>query len=77
MKVKNFHKMLQIPKASLEDAGEYICTATNKLGYIQHTITVEVKGENLSRSASVFLHEVEATDTAAFDSGSILVGEAH
>ncbi|XP_029689002.1 neurofascin isoform X2 [Takifugu rubripes] len=43
MKVKNFNKMIQIPKASFEDAGEYVCTAENKLGYIEHTITVQVK----------------------------------
>ncbi|TNN73527.1 Neurofascin [Liparis tanakae] len=43
MKVKNFNKMIQIPKASFEDAGEYTCTATNKIGYIQHTITVRVQ----------------------------------
>ncbi|KAF3697150.1 Neurofascin Precursor [Channa argus] len=43
MKVKNFNKMIQIPKASFEDAGEYVCTATNKISYIQHTITVVVK----------------------------------
>ncbi|KAL7398325.1 hypothetical protein ABVT39_007876 [Epinephelus coioides] len=43
MKVKNFNKMIQIPKASFEDVGEYTCTATNKIGYIQHTITVRVK----------------------------------
>uniref|UniRef100_A0A8C2ZV88 Neural cell adhesion molecule L1 n=1 Tax=Cyclopterus lumpus TaxID=8103 RepID=A0A8C2ZV88_CYCLU len=43
MKVKNFNKMVQIPKASFDDAGEYTCTATNKIGYIEHTITVRVK----------------------------------
>uniref|UniRef100_A0A672YDW3 Neurofascin n=1 Tax=Sphaeramia orbicularis TaxID=375764 RepID=A0A672YDW3_9TELE len=43
MKVKNFNKMIQIPKASFEDAGEYTCTATNRIGYIEHTITVRVK----------------------------------
>ncbi|XP_067448984.1 neurofascin isoform X2 [Thunnus thynnus] len=43
MKVKNFNKMIQIPKASFEDAGEYACTATNKINYIEHTITVRVK----------------------------------
>lgn len=49
MKVKNFNKMIQIPKASFEDAGEYVCTATNKIGYIEHTITVRVKGETHSQ----------------------------
>uniref|UniRef100_A0A096LY51 Neural cell adhesion molecule L1 n=1 Tax=Poecilia formosa TaxID=48698 RepID=A0A096LY51_POEFO len=43
MKVKNFNKMIQIPKASFEDAGEYVCAATNKIGYIEHTITVRVR----------------------------------
>ncbi|XP_033943851.1 neurofascin [Pseudochaenichthys georgianus] len=42
-RVKNFNKMIQIPKASFDDVGEYGCTATNKLGYIEHTITVRVK----------------------------------
>uniref|UniRef100_A0A3P8TMD6 Neural cell adhesion molecule L1 n=1 Tax=Amphiprion percula TaxID=161767 RepID=A0A3P8TMD6_AMPPE len=43
MKVKNFNKMIQIPKASFDDVGEYTCAATNRLGYIEHTITVKVK----------------------------------
>ncbi|XP_017161427.1 neurofascin isoform X2 [Poecilia reticulata] len=43
MKVKNFNKMIQIPKASFEDTGEYVCAATNKIGYIEHTITVRVR----------------------------------
>uniref|UniRef100_A0A3Q4H5F9 Neurofascin n=1 Tax=Neolamprologus brichardi TaxID=32507 RepID=A0A3Q4H5F9_NEOBR len=47
MKVKNFNKMIQIPKASFEDAGEYTCTAKNRLGYAEHTITVRVKGEKM------------------------------
>ena len=44
MKVKNFNKLIQIAKASFEDQGEYVCTATNKIGYVEHTITVRVKG---------------------------------
>ncbi|XP_060930792.1 neurofascin [Limanda limanda] len=43
MKLKHFNKMIQIQKASFEDVGEYTCTATNKIGYIVHTITVRVK----------------------------------
>ncbi|XP_061759174.1 neurofascin-like [Nerophis ophidion] len=43
MKRKHFNKMIQIPNATFEDAGEYICTATNKISYIQHTLTVTVK----------------------------------
>lgn len=45
MKMKHFNKMIQIPKATFEDAGEYVCTATNKISYVQHTLTVTVKGE--------------------------------
>uniref|UniRef100_UPI0037E8D4BE neurofascin n=1 Tax=Semicossyphus pulcher TaxID=241346 RepID=UPI0037E8D4BE len=43
MKVKNFNKMIQIPKAAFDDVGEYVCAATNKIGYIEHTINVRVK----------------------------------
>ncbi|KAL1021027.1 hypothetical protein UPYG_G00007780 [Umbra pygmaea] len=43
MKVKNYNKLLQIPKASIQDAGEYTCMAQNKIGYVEHTITVRVK----------------------------------
>uniref|UniRef100_A0A6Q2X7D5 Neural cell adhesion molecule L1 n=1 Tax=Esox lucius TaxID=8010 RepID=A0A6Q2X7D5_ESOLU len=43
MRVKNQNKLLQIPKATFEDAGEYTCTATNKIGYQEHTTTVLVK----------------------------------
>lgn len=76
VKAKNFNKMIQIPKASFEDAGEYVCTATNKLDYIQHTITVQVKGETLQKAFGFSCNSVEATNIPAFDSGSILVGEA-
>ncbi|XP_075897873.1 neurofascin [Nelusetta ayraudi] len=41
-RVKNFNKMIQIPRVSFDDAGEYVCTASNKRGYITHTITVSV-----------------------------------
>uniref|UniRef100_A0A8C7UPF9 Neurofascin-like n=1 Tax=Oncorhynchus mykiss TaxID=8022 RepID=A0A8C7UPF9_ONCMY len=43
MKVKNYNKLLQIPKAAFEDSGEYTCSATNKIGYLEHTITVRIK----------------------------------
>lgn len=45
-RAKNFNKLIQIPRASFDDSGEYVCTASNKKGYIQHTITVSVKGES-------------------------------
>lgn len=80
MKVKNFNKMIQIPRASFSDAGEYVCTAANKIGYIEHTITVRVKGETHSHTSGPFffsLHKnVEATNVLESDSGSVLVGEA-
>lgn len=53
MRVKNFNKMIQIPRASFDDAGEYVCSATNKIGYIEHTITVRVKGECSSHKHDV------------------------
>ena len=79
MKVKNFNKMIQIPKASFEDAGEYVCTATNKINYIEHTITVRVKGEtNFQKNVLFLLHNnVSTINIHVFDSGSILVREAH
>uniref|UniRef100_A0A672J3U8 Neurofascin n=1 Tax=Salarias fasciatus TaxID=181472 RepID=A0A672J3U8_SALFA len=43
MKIKNFNKLIQIQKASFEDTGDYTCTATNRISYIEHTITVRVK----------------------------------
>ena len=71
--------MIQIPKASFEDAGEYACTATNKINYIEHTITVRVKGEtNYQKHVLLLLHNnVSTINICVLDSGSILVGEAH
>lgn len=46
--------MIQIPRASFDDAGEYVCTAANKIGYIEHTITVRVKGETHSQTSGLF-----------------------
>ncbi|XP_064862124.1 neurofascin-like [Oncorhynchus nerka] len=54
IKVKNYNKLLQIPKASFEDAGEYTCTATNKMGYLEHTIAVQIKDLSLAPSAPRF-----------------------
>lgn len=71
--------MIKIPKASFDDAAEYVCTATNKIGYIEHTITVMVKGERHFQKHAVFflLHNnVETINILVFNSGSILVGEA-
>ncbi|XP_077585794.1 neurofascin isoform X2 [Stigmatopora nigra] len=66
MKIKNFSKMIQIPKATFEDAGEYICTATNKISYIQHTLTVMVK------AAPFWLEKPENLVLAPEESGRLV-----
>lgn len=42
-KLENFNKMLRIKKISMDDGGEYICTASNRMGSLDHVITVWVK----------------------------------
>lgn len=78
IKVKHFNKMIQISKASFEDAGEYTCVATNKIGYIEHTITVRVKGET-STNMEYFLAVTYCLikTCSLLNSGSLLVGKAH
>lgn len=41
---QNFKKTLKISNVDENDAGDYRCTATNKLGSAHHTIKVHVKG---------------------------------
>lgn len=43
MKLENFNKTLRIKKIAMNDGGDYICTATNKMGSVDHIITVKVK----------------------------------
>lgn len=38
-------QMLQLPRARLEDAGQYVCTATNAAGQDQKSILLSVYGE--------------------------------
>lgn len=38
-------QMLQLPRARLEDAGQYVCTATNSAGQDQKSILLSVYGE--------------------------------
>lgn len=38
-------QMLQLPRARLEDAGQYVCTATNSGGQDQKSILLSVYGE--------------------------------
>lgn len=37
--------MLQLPRARLEDGGQYVCTATNSAGLDQKSILLSVYGE--------------------------------
>uniref|UniRef100_A0A8C6SL96 Neural cell adhesion molecule L1 n=1 Tax=Neogobius melanostomus TaxID=47308 RepID=A0A8C6SL96_9GOBI len=41
--LENFNKTLRVSSVSEEDAGEYVCMATNRLGSIRHAISVHVK----------------------------------
>lgn len=77
MKMKNFNKMIQIPKASFDDVGEYTCTATNKIGYIEHTITVRVKGKRHFQKSFLLHNSIKTVNILLFDSGSFLAGETH
>lgn len=43
MKLENFNKTLRIKKINMDDGGDYICTATNRMGSMDHIITVKVK----------------------------------
>lgn len=45
VKFENFNKTLVISSVSDEDSGDYICMASNKMGSIRHTISVQVKGQ--------------------------------
>ncbi|XP_047665279.1 neurofascin homolog (chicken) a isoform X17 [Tachysurus fulvidraco] len=43
VKFESFNKTIHIMSVSDEDSGGYICMASNKMGSIRHTISVEVK----------------------------------
>lgn len=45
--------MLQLPRARLEDAGQYVCTATNSAGQDQKSILLSVYGEQTHGDPSV------------------------
>lgn len=44
MSFLHFQKTLRIVNVSDSDAGDYRCTAKNRLGAVHHTIRVSVKG---------------------------------
>uniref|UniRef100_A0AAR2LSW4 Neurofascin n=1 Tax=Pygocentrus nattereri TaxID=42514 RepID=A0AAR2LSW4_PYGNA len=66
MKLENFNKTLRIKKVSMEDGGEYICTATNRMGSLDHIITVRVK------SAPFWVEKPESLVLSRDDSGQIV-----
>lgn len=43
----HYQKTLRIVNVSESDAGDYRCTARNRLGSVHHTIRVAVKGESV------------------------------
>lgn len=55
VRFQNFNKTLSILSVSDEDSGDYICMASNKMGSIRHTISVQVKGQPQRRYLSINL----------------------
>ncbi|XP_030622914.1 neurofascin [Chanos chanos] len=66
MKLENFNKTLRIKKVALDDGGDYICTASNRMGSLDHTITVRVK------AAPFWLEKPENLVLARDESGQIV-----
>lgn len=50
--------MLQLPRAGLEDAGQYVCTATNSAGQDQKSILLSVYGEWTHGDPSAQFHYI-------------------
>ncbi|XP_062870965.1 neurofascin [Trichomycterus rosablanca] len=65
MQLENFNKTLRIKNISMEDRGEYMCTASNRMGSIDHTITVIVK------SAPFWLEKPQSLILSRDDSGQM------
>ncbi|XP_031421988.1 neurofascin [Clupea harengus] len=42
-RLESFNKRLRILSVSMDDGGDYTCTASNKMGYVERTISVSVK----------------------------------
>lgn len=56
-RLESFNKRLRILSVSMDDGGEYTCTASNKMGYVERTISVSVKGQARShKTRSVSFH---------------------
>ncbi|XP_053082941.1 neurofascin homolog (chicken) a isoform X12 [Pangasianodon hypophthalmus] len=65
VKFENFHKTLSIVSVSDEDSGDYICMASNKMGSIRHTISVQVK------AAPFWLHKPSNLVLAPNENGQL------
>lgn len=52
-------QMLQLPRARLEDAGQYVCTASNSAGQDQKSFLLNVYGERTPHdpSAALYTHD--------------------
>uniref|UniRef100_A0A672N6H3 Neural cell adhesion molecule L1 n=1 Tax=Sinocyclocheilus grahami TaxID=75366 RepID=A0A672N6H3_SINGR len=65
-KLENFNKTLRIKNVSMDDGGDYICTASNRMGSLDHVITVRVK------SVPFWVEKPESLVLSRDDSGSIV-----
>ncbi|XP_053339869.1 neurofascin homolog (chicken) a isoform X6 [Clarias gariepinus] len=65
VKFENFNKTLVISSVSDEDSGDYICMASNKMGSIRHTISVQVK------AAPFWLHKPSNLVLAPNEAGQL------
>ncbi|XP_043079947.1 neurofascin isoform X1 [Puntigrus tetrazona] len=65
-KLENFNKTLRIKNVSMDDGGDYICSASNRMGSLDHVITVRVK------SVPFWVEKPESLVLSRDDSGSIV-----
>ncbi|RXN11274.1 neurofascin-like isoform X1 [Labeo rohita] len=65
-KLENFNKTLRIKNVSMDDGGDYICTASNRMGSLDHVITVRVK------SVPFWVEKPESLVLSRDDGGSIV-----
>lgn len=59
VKLEDFGKTLRMMSMSDENAGEYVCTATNRMGFVSHTVAVHVQGPLLYVSFFSFAISVD------------------
>ncbi|XP_066526722.1 neurofascin homolog (chicken) a isoform X11 [Hoplias malabaricus] len=66
VKFEKFNKTLRIVSVSEEDSGEYVCMASNKIGSIRHSISVQVK------AAPYWLHKPTNLVLAPGENGQLV-----